>query len=221
MTALLADSALGPHSVFEPPLKSATAPARSLSEAVAAVTEHNLRTEMRRVSLAYASTLARADASVTLPRAAFEAMQRRLREFSALRRALDRGALLLVAFDAAPPHDVRELTLSASGEVMADATSRARPLAQCVPAGDALRVQRALLTPHGDLTMTVQWRRVDATGQWHLLHLLPLDPAQPGTRLAYLLRLSREAHAAQRSTQRALTKPPLRPRLAAWSLQPR
>ena len=221
MTAPLADSTLEPHPRLDPSPKTAIAPPRSLSEAVAAVTEHNLRTEMRRVNLAHASTQTRADASVTLPRAAFEAMQRRLREFSALRRALDRGALLLVAFDASPPHDVRELTLSASGDVTADAGARGRTLAQCFSAGDALRVQRALLAPDVNLTMTVEWHRADAPAQRYLLHLLPPDPAQPGIRLAYLLRLSPEAHAAERSTRRVLIKPALRPRLDAWSLQSR
>ena len=219
MTALLADCSLESRPAPEP--TPVPASPRSLSEAVAAVTEYNLRTEMRRVSLVHASTLARANASVTVPRAAFEAMQRRLREFSALRRALDRGTLLLVAFDAAPPHNVRELTLSASGDVMADADAHARPLAQCFFANDALRVQRALLAQDADLTMTVEWHSADGRGQRHLMHLLPPDPSQPRTRLAYLLRLSPEVHAAERSTRRVLTKPPLRPRLDAWSLQSR
>lgn len=218
MPAIADDRAVDPHAVIDPPLMPPIAHPRSLSEAAAAVTDYSLRTEMRRVGLAHASTVARADASVTLPRAAFDAMQRRLREFDALRRAFGDGTLRLLAFDTAPPHEVRELTLPSSDDAMTDAALRGRLLTQCFAATDVPRVQRALLALDSDVTTMVQWRDPGSPGQRRLVHLLPLDPQQPGMRWACLLSLSHEPHAAEYSARHPSTKPSPRPRVEARPL---
>lgn len=223
MPAIAADSPIHSPRVADPtpsPTSDSAQP-RSLSEAVAAVTEHNLCTEMRRVRHAYASSLARADGgTITLPRAEFDAMHKRLREIGVLQRVLAGGPLRLIAFDAEPPHRVRELPTSLSGDAAANAALSGQPLAQCFIATDALRVQRALLALDSDLTMTVEWRGAGATGsQRHLLHLLPPDSTQPDIRWACLLRMPTDPYAAERSTRRTLTKPSLRPRPEAWPLQ--
>ena len=221
MLDIAVDSAIDPHPTADATPAPTQAPARpcSLSEAVAAVTEHNLRTEMRRVTLAYASSKAQSDGNVSVSRAVFDAMRRRLREASALQRVLDGGALQLVGFDAAPPHVVCEAPGPLPDQAMPDAPVCGQPFTQCFIASDALRVQRALLALDGDFTMTVELRRADVPGQRHLLHLLPADPAAPDKRWAFLLPVPFDAEAPEHSTRRRLTKSSLRHRMQASPLQ--
>jgi hypothetical protein len=221
MSAIAAHSANDPHSS----VKAAPAPAQgaarpcSLSEAVAAVTEHNLRTEMRRVTLAYASSKAPSDGNVTVPRAVFDDMRKRLRAASALEHALDGGALQLVGFDAAPPHLVCESPTPLPGQAMSDAPACGQPFTQCFMPDDAVRVQRVLLARDSDLTMTVGLRCAEEPGQRHLLHLLPPDPATPDKRWAFLSPLPFDAEETEHSARRRLTKPSLRHGLQASPLQ--
>jgi hypothetical protein len=210
MPSTAADHPLQPHpNGAVPALPPAAQRPRSFSEAVAAVRERALRTEMRRVRQADASKTA----TVTLPRAAFDAMQRRLHEVGVLQRLLDDDAMMLVALDTSAPHTVREVSRSQVGDAMPDIAVRGRPLTQWFGAADALRVQRALAAADGDLTTTVELRQAGRPAQRHLLHLLPPDPMQSGFRSACLVRLPDDAVIAEPSTTTWLapTKPALRP----------
>jgi hypothetical protein len=219
MSAITIDSANDADPAAEPaptPTQVASRPC-SLSEAVAAVTEHNLRTEMRRVTLAYASSKAQSDGTVTLPRAVFDHMRKRLREASALLHALDGGALQLVGFDAAPPHVVCESPLP--DQAMPDTPACGQPFTQCFVPSDAQRVQQALLALDSHFTMTVELRHASVPGQRHLLHLLAPDPAAPDKRWASVSPLPFDSEDAGHSARRKLTKPSLRHRLQASPLQ--
>jgi len=218
MSAIAVHSANDPHPSAEPAPAPGAARPCSLSEAVAAVTEHNLRTEMRRVTLAYASSKAPSEGNVTVPRAVFDDMRKRLRAASALEHALDGGALQLVGFDAAPPHLVCELPTPLPGQAT-DAPACGQPFTQCFMPGDAVRVQRVLLALDSDLTMTVELRRAEEPGQRHLLHLLPPDPATPDKRGAFLSPLPFDAEETEHSARRKLTKPSLRHGLQTSPLQ--
>jgi hypothetical protein len=216
MSAIAAESSIDPHPV-DPTAPAASPQPRSLSEAIAAVTEYHLRLEMRRVRLAHAAR-ARATSGITVPRAALDAMQERLSRSGTQQRAFD-DSLLLLSFDAAPPHAVHEVPAGRPTAGWDDQPVRGRPLAHCFAAGDAVRLQRALLTPDGEHTLIVEWHPAGRGGQRHVLHLLPPDATQPDTRWACLLRLPHDALAAERATRRAQAKPTQRPRLGAWPLQ--
>jgi len=188
---------------------------RTLADAVAAVTEHCIRTEMQRLRRAYAAQrrrLAARTASTTPDAPA------RPQASQVLNRLLDGGALMLLSFDSAAPHAVREWSAAADDGPL-DVSWRGRPLPHCFVADDALRLQRALLAVDSDLTMTVELRGGAAAGQRHLLHLLPPEPSHPERRWACLMRLPHDQYAPERSTRRAIGKPALRPRLEAWPLQ--
>jgi len=220
MSAII-DTANEPHPTAEPaapPTRVASRPC-SLREAVAAVTEHNLRTEMRRVALAHAPPRVQGDGNVTVPRSLFDDMRNRLREAGALRHALDGGALQLVGFDAAPPHVVCESPTPLPGQAMSDAPACGQPFMHCLIPSDALRVQRALLALDSHFTMTVELRSADVPGQRHLLHLLAPDPALPDKRWALLSPLPFDTEEAEHSTRRRLTKPSLRHPLQTSPLQ--
>ena len=219
MSAIAAESSIDSHPIdpTAPPAAASPQP-RSLSEAIAAVTEYHLRLEMRRVRLAHAART-RANAGITVPRAALDAMQERLRRAGTQERAFDGGSLLLLAFDAAPPHAVHEVPAGRPTGGGEDQPVRGRPLAHCFTAGDAVRLQRALLAQGGEHTLIVEWHPLGRAGQRHVLHLLPPDAAQPGARWACLLRLPHDALAAERATRGAQVKPTQRPRLGAWPLQ--
>jgi hypothetical protein len=188
---------------------------RTLSDAVAAVTEHCIRTEMQRLRRAYEAQRERAAAQTSGPPAA----PSRPQAWHVMNRLLDGGAMTLLAFDTAAPHAVREWSSAAGDETPPDTSWRGRPLPHCFVADDALRLQRALLAVDSELAMTVELRDGDAAEQRHVLHLLPPDPGQPQRRWASLMRLPHVQYAPERSTRRAIGKPALRPRLEAWPLQ--
>jgi hypothetical protein len=222
MSAITVDSANDQHPTAEAaplPTQMASRPC-SLSEAVAAVTEHNLRTEMRRVTLAHASSKPPpSDGNVTVPRAVFDDIRERLRKASALQHALDGGALLLVGFDAAPPHVVCESPTALPGQAVPNAPTCGQPFTQCFTPSDALRVQRALLALDSHFTMTVELRSAEVPGQRHLLHLLAPDSTAPDKRWAFLSPLPFDTEEAEPSTRRRLTQPSLRHQLQASPLQ--
>ena len=156
MSAITIDSANDADPAAEPaptPTQVASRPC-SLSEAVAAVTEHNLRTEMRRVTLAYASSKAqrryRHPAAGRVLTTCASACAK-----PALLHALG-GALQLVGFDAAPPHVVCESP--PPDQAMPDIPACGQPFTQCFVPSDAQRVQQALLALDSHFTMTVELR---------------------------------------------------------------
>jgi hypothetical protein len=217
MSAIAAESSIDSHPIEPTAPPAASQQPRSLSEAIAAVTEYHLQLEMRRVRLAHAAR-ARANAGITVPRAALDAMQEHLSRTGTQQRAFD-DSLLLLAFGAVPPHAVHEVPAGRPAGGGDDQPVRGRPLAHCFAAGDAVRLQRALLAQDGEHTLIVEWHPLGRGGQRHVLHLLPPDAAQPGTRWACLLRLPHDALAAERATRGAQVKPTQRPRLGAWPLQ--
>jgi hypothetical protein len=193
------------------------APARTLSDAVAAVTEHCRRTEMRRVRFTDAFTTMRNNA-VTVPRGMFDAMQANLRVVDTLARTLQLGPLVLVAFDAAAPHAVREPAVQPHG-AQHEAFRRGEPLPHWFSAADEVRVQQALLKSDSDQSLTVELRGAGESGQRHLLRLLAPDASQPDLRWACLVCLPHDTLKAERPTRRAPPKSPQRPRPEAWPLQ--
>lgn len=208
MSAIATEHSIDPRPNGPAPAPTlGTACSRSLSEAVAAVNEHTRRTEMRRVRQAHASMNTR----VTLPRAAFAAMQTRLRDTGALQRLLDDDAMVLLAFDTKAPHRVREVR----GDGVPDPTLRGQPLQQWVGATGLPPLRRALLAPNSELTTTVELHREGGPAQRHLLHLLPTDPMLPGSRWSCLVRLPDDASIAERLPRRAPALPGAQPRPAA------
>jgi hypothetical protein len=193
-------------------------PSRSLSAAVAAVNDHCLRTELRRLTRAHESTLAREHAQVTVTRIAYDAMHRQLVAAAALRKLVEQGPLIVLPFDASPPHALRE-----APEALARALGRSSAsvlgasLMQLFVPADAARLQRAL---HDDdsagTTLILQLRRPDGSGERCCLHLLPPDAAQSALRWACLMRLPQEESANERTARRPLPKPAMRPRSEAW-----
>jgi len=217
MSVIAAESSSDSHPIDPTAPPAASPQPRSLSEAIAAVAEYHLLLEMRRVRLAHAAR-ARANTSITVPRATLDAMQEHLSRTGTQQRPFD-DSLLLLAFDAAPPHAVHQVPLGRPTGGGEDQPLRGRPLAHCFTAGDAVRLQRALLAQGGEHTLIVEWHPLGRAGQRHVLHLLPPDAAQPGARWACLLRLPHDALAAERATRGAQVKPTQRPRLGAWPLQ--
>jgi hypothetical protein len=194
-------------------------PSRSLSAAVAAVNDHCLRTELRRLTRAHESTLARERAQVMLARTAYDAMHRQLVAAAALRKLVEQGPLIVLPFDAAPPHALRE-----APDALARALGRSSTavlgasLTQLFVPADAARLQRVL---HDDeatgTTLMLQLRRPDGNGERCCLHVLPPDGAQSALRWACLMRLPQEELATERTTaRRPLPKPAMRSRSEAW-----
>src|SRR5262247_1030992 len=104
------------------PLSPHPAQPRSLGDAVAAVTEHCLQTELRRLNAAQART----NSGVSAEPARFVTSRGRLHQLAMLERLLE-GPLILLGFDAAAPHRVRELS---SASLSGPAQART-PLLQC------------------------------------------------------------------------------------------
>jgi hypothetical protein len=187
---------------------------RTLGEAVAAVTEHCLRTELRRLK----ALQERSNRRVSVDRDTLDAMAERLRQFATLQRLLDRGPLVLIGFDAATPHTVRECSAPWLNGDAARTAWALLPLPQWFVATDAARVRQALQTTDDEVTLTVELER-GANSQRHLLQLLPLDPEQPDLRWACLLRLAPQpAKFADRASRRTPPRPTVSPR--AQSLPP-
>lgn len=200
-----------------PPADSARGPRpshpRSLGDAVAAVTEHCLQTELRRLNAAQART----NSGLTAEPARLVTSRGRLHQLAMLERLLEHGPLILLGFDAAAPHRVRELSTASLGK---PADARAT-LLQWFTAADAQRVRHALLAPDGDVTLAVELTsEVGTTGRRYLMSVLAPDPLQPDLRWAWLVRLSQPT--AERTSRRPLPKPALGPRAPTWpSLQSR
>ena len=222
MTTTLADSSTEPQASGPTARSHIAEPSASLRAAVAAVNDHCLRTELRRLARAHESAQARERTQVTVPRNAYDAMHRQLVAAAALRRLVEQGPLIVLPFDAASPHAVREVP---------DALSRAlgRPsaalhggtLMQLFMPADAARLQRALRDDEVEgTTLMLQLRRADGSGERCCLHLLPPDAAQSALRWACLMRLPQDELAAERTLRRAVPKAAMRPRSEAWPQPP-
>jgi PAS domain-containing protein len=221
MTSTFADAPTEPQAA-RPTTPSRLAQPSSLKAAVAAVNDHCLRTELRRLARAHEATLARGRVQVTVPRTAYDAMHRQVVAATALRRLVEQGPLIVLPFDASAPHAVREAS---------DALSRAlgRPsasvlgsaLTQLFMPADAARLQRALRDDQAaGTTLLLQLRGADGNGVPCCLHLLPPDGAQGALRWACLMRLPHDESAAERAIRRTLPKPVMRPRPDVWPQPP-
>jgi hypothetical protein len=191
---------------------------RSLSAAVAAVNDHCLRTELRRLARAHESTLARQRAQVTVPRTAYDAMHRQQVAAAAVRKLVEQGPLIVLPFDTSPPHALREApdaltrVLGRSGASVLGAS-----VTQLFMPPDAARLQRALQDDEtAGSTLMLQLRRPDGNGERCCVHLLPPDGAQSALRWACLMLLPQDESAAERTIRRPLAKPAMRPRSEAW-----
>ena len=222
MTSTVADNITEPEASGPTAPSRIAEPSRSLSAAVAAVNDHCLRTELRRLTRAHESTLARERAQVTVPRSAYDAMHRQLVAAAALRRLVEHGPLIVLPFDAASPHAVREAPDALTRALGRSSTSvLGASLTQLFVPADAARLPRAL---HDDeaagTTVMLQLRRADGNGERCCLHLLPPDGAQSALRWACLMRLPQDELVAERTLRRPLPKPALRPRSEVWPQPP-
>jgi hypothetical protein len=205
------------------PVRQSTTPAfqasRSLSEAVAAVNDHCLRTELRRLKHTQQIVQARADSSITVQRSTLDDMRSQLVAAAALRQLVEQGPLVVVAFDASAPHALREAPTALARTLGCEPQALyGRSLQQLFAAGDAVRLQQALRDADGAaVTLVLQLRAFDGASASCCLHLLPPDPAQPDVRWACLMRLPQDDSMAERpAARRPLVKPVLRSRADNW-----
>jgi len=218
MTTTLTDTNTEPEA-SGPTLSSHIAePSPSLRTAVAAVNDHCLRTELRRLARAHESTLARERTQVTVPRIAYDAMRRQLVAAAALRRLVEQGPLIVLPFDASAPHAMREAPEALSRALgRPSAALLGCALTQLFVPADAARLQSAL---HNDeaagTTLMLQLRRADGNAERCCLHLLPPDATQTALRWACLMRLPQDELALERTPRRVVPKPATRPRSEAW-----
>jgi hypothetical protein len=197
-----------------PEAREQTAPtpatAIDLRAAIEAVTEYRRQTEMRRMAHLAARTAAQADWNVSLPRARLDAMERQLREATALRKMFDNGPLIVLCFAALPPHAVHDMPLSlarATGHAD-DANVRQRPLARLFVAADALRVQHALLAHDDAFRLTASLRRVDGRPLRCNVHVAAAYPDEPDWRWACIAPLAQHPAAQDADPDNARHLPP-------------
>jgi hypothetical protein len=204
----------------------ATPAARTLSDAIQAVNDHQRAVEMRRMKLAAQQRARSDDWSVPVPRTKLQALEQQARQTVALRSLLDNGPVIAVPFSALPPYTLRDRPASLSRAIGSghDATLRDRPLTRLFSATDLPRLQQALYD--GDaVTLIAHLRRADGRALRCSVHLSAPDPADPDWRWACIVpnsvsstvRVPHAADAAAEHHERHLPpKSNQRPRLDAW-----
>jgi hypothetical protein len=200
------------------PPGSSSPTARTLSEAIQAVNDHQREVEMRRMALAARQRARADDWAVPVPHTRLQALERQAREAAALRGLLDNGPLIALPFSALPPYTLLDMPASlarATGESHDDGVVD-KPLTRLFSATDMPRLQQALFD--GDaVTLTAHLRRADGRALRCSVHLSALDPADPDRRWACIVPLPQASSAAQPHHERHLSaKPSQRPRLDAW-----
>jgi hypothetical protein len=196
--------------------------ARTLSEAIQAVNDHQRQVELRRMTLAAQQRAPSDDWSVPMPRTKLQALEQQARQAAALRSLLDNGPVIAVPFSALPPYTLRDMPASLSRAIGSahDAMVRDRPLTRLFSATDLPRLQQALYD--GDaVTLIAHLRRADGHALRCSVHLSAPDPADPDWRWACIVpnvvRSLQTSDAAPEHHERHLPpKSNQRPRLDAW-----